>query len=113
LHSNKTEFCEDCGKATGIGLWPFCPHGSVRHTTGYQEYPYTTKNLTADGKEVEVTGKNHEKALMQQYQRDTGNTLVKRDDVAFLGESYDGYNREKDRQEYSSGSGRGMPGQWI
>jgi hypothetical protein len=90
-----------------------CPHGFVRKKSGYQEYPYKTKNLTADGSEVEVTGKGHEKALMDQYERDTGNKLVKRDDAAWVGEQYDGYNRHTDEQEYSSGSGRGMPGQWV
>ena len=112
MPSNR-ETCEDCGEEIGIGLWPFCPHGSVRRTSGYQEYPYTTKNLTADGREVEVTGRNHENALMEQYHRDTGNRLVKRDDVAWEGEQYDGYDSRSDEQKYSSGSGRGMPGQWI
>jgi len=113
LRSSKMIKCDDCGEHYAIGEWPWCPHGTGRSRNAFQEFPYKTKNLTADGSEVEVTSGAHERALMQQYERDTGNKLVKRDDAAWINETYEGYNRRADRQEYSSGSGRGMPGQWI
>ena len=109
----KHEACESCGETVHIGAWPFCPHGFKHATNAFQEYPYTTKNITPDGTEVEVTSRAHERALLVDYERQTGNKLVKRDDVAFLGEDYNGHNMNTDEQEYSGGSGRGMPGQWV
>lgn len=105
--------CDSCNEEISIGDWPFCPHGSVRRKNAFQEYPYVTKNLTADGQEVEVTSRAHEKALMEQYTRDTGNVLTKRDDVAFIEHDYEGYDFATGKQKYSEGSGRGMPGQWV
>jgi hypothetical protein len=107
------ENCEKCGEAYNIGDWPFCPHGSIRRGNAFQAYPYKTRNLTADGSEVEVTSGAHERSLMQQYERDTGNKLVKRDDAAWIGATYEGHDMYNDRQVYSEGSGRGMPGQWY
>ena len=105
--------CDDCGHEIVIGEWPFCPHGSTRRSNAFQEYPYTTKNITPDGSEVEVTSRAHERALLADYERQTGNRLVRRDDVAFLEEDYLGHDMNRDEQRYSSGSGRGLPGQWV
>ena len=107
------EPCASCGEVVHIGEWPFCPHGFARGGNAFQSYPYTTKNITPDGQEVEVTSRAHERALLADYKRQTGNELVRRDDAAFLNAEYLGHNMHTDKQEYSEGSGRGMPGQWI
>ena len=102
---SNTALCDKCGKEYTVGAWPFCPHQGGVGLYTEKTYPFVTKNF--NGKEIEVTSKAHEKALMQQY------GVVKRDDVAWNDKEYLGYNPKTGKQEYKEGSGMGMPGVWF
>lgn len=68
-------------------------------------YPYDTKNIT--GKRITVRDSNHEAELCKRHE------VEKRDDAAWLDKEYLGYNWKADKQEYSEGSGMGLPGVWV
>lgn len=97
--------CDECGKEYGVGAWPYCPHPGGMSLVTEKTYPFVTKNF--NGKEIEVTSRAHEKALMQEY------GVVKRDDVAWNDKEYLGYNPRTGKQEYKEANGVGMPGCWV
>jgi hypothetical protein len=68
-------------------------------------YPYVTKNIT--GKEITVTDAGHEAELCKIH------GVAKRDDAAWIEKRYVGYNWKTGEQEYTEGSGRGLPGSWV
>jgi hypothetical protein len=80
------------------------PLESRRHIPA-SGYPYVTKNIT--GKEITVTDAGHEAELCKIH------GVAKRDDAAWIEKRYVGYNWKTGEQEYSEGSGRGLPGSWI
>lgn len=100
-----TEVCEKCGATINVGAWPFCPHPGGVSLVTEKTYPFKTKNF--NGQEIEVTSRAHEAALMKEH------GMVKRDDVAWIGKEYLGYNHKTGKQEYKEANGVGMPGCWI
>ena len=97
-----------------VPVAPKCECGELmerdytREATSYRAangYPYDTKNIS--GKMITVTDPGHEAALCKIH------GVAKRDDSAWVDKEYKGYNWKTDKQEYSEGSGMGMPGVWI
>lgn len=103
--TSTNQACEKCGGPTEK-VW------TVSQRNGYSSFPYKTRNITADGSEVEVTSAAHEKQLMQEYTRATGAEIRKRDDAAFIDKEYRGYDWKTKTQRYEEGSGVGRPGCW-
>lgn len=105
------EKCEKCGREIEIGLFPFCrgnpaDHGAFRQYSGeIKSYPFVTKHF--NGKPIEVKSASHEKALMREF------GVVKRDDVAWIEKTYEGWDPRTKRQVYREGSGMGLPGVWV
>lgn len=102
--SQNVEQCEKCGAELEVGEWPFCPHGQGSAVASKQ-YPFVTSNF--NGQPIEVTSAAHEKALCAEY------GVCKRDDVAYLEKSYEGYDWRAKKQVYKEGNGVGLPGCWI
>lgn len=102
--SENSEVCDTCGETYFVGQWPLCPHGTPGLVTE-KSYPFTTKNFT--GQPIEVTSRAHERALCAQY------GVVKRDDVAWVEKTYQGYDPKTKQQVYKEGNGVGLPGCWI
>jgi hypothetical protein len=103
--AESTDTCEKCGITLHVGAWPFCPHPGGVSLVTEKTYPFTTKNF--NGKPIEVTSRAHEAALMREY------GVVKRDDVAWNGKEYLGYNYRTGKQEYKEANGVGLPGCWV
>jgi hypothetical protein len=86
---------------------------AITGRSGFTSYPYMTKNIT--GRRIEVRDAGHERELLARHNK------VKRDDSAFIGEDYLGYDMGK--LDHATGkrvggghryaSGRGLPGQWF
>jgi len=94
--------CKECGESGH----PWWDHDvGYRQHAGQGSYPYTTSNIT--GKPIEVTSPGHEKELCKIHK------VRKRDDAAWLEKEYKGFNPMTGKQEYSEGSGRGLPGSWY
>lgn len=70
-------------------------------------YPYTTKNILPDGSPVIVESPAHERQLCKQH------GVVKRDDAAWIGKEWLGYDFRTKKQKFKEGNGVGMPGCWI
>ncbi len=90
--------CEKCGGATER-VWNDVQRGAT------SIFPYTTTHLT--GSPIEIKSASHLRQLEKQH----GVRL--RDDAAFTEKQYKGFNWRTRKQEYSEGSGRGMPGSWV
>jgi len=71
--------------------------------SGYQGYPYVTKNIT--GQPVEVTSAAHERDLCARH------GVTPRPDVAWLEKKHMGMD-SKGNPIYREGSGMGLPGAW-
>jgi predicted nucleic acid-binding Zn ribbon protein len=112
--------CEECGKAASTFEHrcrpeaPTCPdhgrmvrdwHAEARVHTPGSVFPYVTRNI--NGEPIEVRSHGHLKELCKLH----GVRL--RDDTAYIDEEYRGYDIRSKDQNYSGGSGRGLPGQWV
>jgi hypothetical protein len=80
-------------------------HAEARTHRPGAVFPYITRNIT--GEPIEVRSHGHLKELCKEH----GVRL--RDDNAFIDSEYQGYDIRTGKQNYSEGSGRGLPGQWI
>jgi hypothetical protein len=78
---------------------------AVTHIPG-GTYPYMTRNITKDGKPVEVRSAAHLKDLCKQH------GVTHRDDNAYIEKSYEGYDIRTGKQKYRESSGAGLPGSW-
>lgn len=70
-------------------------------------FPYTTKNIHPEGREIEVRSSAHLEELCKRYGK------THRPDAAWLTKEYHGWDPFKKKQIYSEGSGLGMPGCWV
>jgi len=70
-------------------------------------YPYITKNISPDGKPIEVRSPAHEAELCKIH------GVVKRDDQAWIEKQHVGHDWKTGQPVYWEPSGRGMPGSWF
>lgn len=53
--------CPDCGNETGIGLWPWCPHGHVHHSLDPNTHPsdrVVVYESAQEGGKIQYPGRN-------------------------------------------------------
>ena len=98
LLSSENPECPTCGGVTEK-IW------RVSKRSGYQQYPYVTKNIT--GQPIEVTDASHEARLLKEH------GLAKLDDAGWIETEYVGYNPYTGKQVYHEPSGVGLPGCWV
>jgi hypothetical protein len=99
--------CPTCGEE-GEKVW--LPSGRATGEGG-NEYPKTTKDIT--GTEITLTDAAHERAVIAEHERKTGEKIRKRDDAAFLSKEHAGLDWKTGQPIYKEGSGAGLPGSWT
>lgn len=80
-------------------------HGEARRHTPGNAWPMTTTNLT--GKPETFA----DQASLNRRCKELG--MRQRDDASYIDQTYGGMDVRTGEQNYSEGSGRGNPGQWI
>ena len=115
---NDHHFERFCKKSTFVPKCPVCGEegekifspSSKKSGEAGREYPFVTKDLT--GEPIEIRSAGHEREVLSQIERETGEKIRKRDDAAFLTKEHAGTDWRTGEPLYSESSGAGLPGSW-